>query len=232
MPYDDNREPESYLEAVGILSRSEKVLPAIVEELLEPELSDWGKSLRHKVIHMPSLRKALQDRLQQKADKEGICRAMAALLLGMTEQSFGELVKRNLPTFPMRHGTNGQELFLKDELDAFVSAYLPNFKTWSRRTNLLLEFHRSLESQTRFKAVPQPCEIGGCTELAAVVCANPGCRPPGLPRKVCIAHREHLRTRNDNSLCEECVRRVLYGDLKDRFQIAGTDQRLRKEHPQ
>jgi len=143
MPNDDNREPESYLDAVGILSRSESVLPAIVEELLEPELTDWVKSLRQKPIHMTVLRSALQDRLQEKVERYGIGPTTAALLLGMTEHSFGELVKRNplvkrtLPTLRMRQGTKGQELFLKDELDAFVSAYLPNFKTWSSRTSLL-----------------------------------------------------------------------------------------------
>jgi hypothetical protein len=228
---DDNREPESYPDAVGILSRSEKVQPALVEELVQPELSDWVKSFHHKPIHMPSLRRALRERLQEKVEREGISRAEAALLLGMTEGALADLVTRRLPTLPVRKGKKGQELFLKDELNAFVSAYLPNFKTWATRTSLLQEFFRSLESQTGFKPTPQPCEIGGCPELAAVLCANPDCRPPASPRKVCIAHRERLRSEEEKSLCEVCVRRVLYGDLKGHFQIAGTEQRLRKDHP-
>ena len=67
--------------------------------------------------------------------------------------------------------------------------------------------------------------------MAAVICANSVCRVNAPPRKVCIAHRERLRTREDKSLCEECVRRVLYGDLQGQFQIAGTDERLRRVHP-
>ena len=122
----------------------------------------------------------------------------------MTEQSFGEFVNRRLSRFPVRKANDGRELFLKEELDAFVTGYLPNFKTWGTRTGLLVDFHRSLESQTGFKAVPQPCEIGGCGELAAVICANQGCRPQAPPRKVCIAHREHLRMEEDKSLCEVC----------------------------
>ena len=53
MPNDFNGEPESYLDAVGILSRSEKMFPAIVEELVQPELSVWVNSFRQKRIDMP-----------------------------------------------------------------------------------------------------------------------------------------------------------------------------------
>lgn len=232
MANDDNHEPESYPDAVGMLSRSERVVPAIVEELLQPELGDWVKSLQQKPFNVAALRQSLRERLQKKVEQEGITRAAASLLLGMTEHSFEELLNRCLPTFPVRRGMNGQERFLKDELDAFVSAYLPNFKTWGTRTSLLKEFHRNLESQTDFRAAPQLCEIGGCSELAAVICANPHCRPHAPPRKICVAHREHLRKREDQCLCEECVRRVLYGNLKDSFQIVGTEQRVRRAHPQ
>ena len=108
MPYTDSREPESYPDAVGLLSRSDGVIPTLVEELLEPELSNWVKSFKQKPIQMPSLRDALRGRLQEKVEREGIPRQIAALRLGITEESFAELVNRQLPMLSPRQGKNGR----------------------------------------------------------------------------------------------------------------------------
>ncbi len=46
MPTEDETDnPRTVLEAVGVLARSERLLPALVEELLQPEFSDWARPL-------------------------------------------------------------------------------------------------------------------------------------------------------------------------------------------
>ena len=90
MAYTDSREPDSYPDAVGLLSRSEGVIPTLVEEALQPELSNWVKSFKQNSIQMPSLQHALRDCRQEKVEREGISRPLAALRLGITEESFGK----------------------------------------------------------------------------------------------------------------------------------------------
>lgn len=224
--------PRSYLEAVGELARREGVYPDVVEDLLRDELGDWVRSFHMRPIDIAALGNLLRDRLRARLQKHGICAAAAALLLGLTDESFDALLQTGILKTYVRRDEQGKERFLKEELDAFVSSFLPDFKTWGTRTSLLKEFHRNLAAQTRFEAQPQPCEIGGCAELAAVICANPSCRDDRPPRKVCFRHREQLRADAGGNLCEECVRRVLYGDLSGRFEIVGTEDRLKKDHPQ
>lgn len=223
--------PESYPQAVAAISRSEQVLPALVEELLQPELSGWASSLHQQPLDLVRLRTTLHERLEEVIRREGIPPNLAALYLGMTIESFEELLKRRIATLRAHRMPGGQPVFLKVDLDAFIDNYLPRFKTWSTRTSLLREFFGNLESATGFRPDPQYCEIEPCEHLAEVICGNSGCRTALPPRKVCVAHRERLRNREDRSLCAHCVRRVLYGDLRGAFQIAGTEARLRREYP-
>lgn len=203
----------------------------LAEELLKPELNQWVASLGLSRPVTSQFEQLLSDRLQQKVDNEGLNTAEAALYMGMTEHSFRRLLDLQLPKLPVRTGNDGEPRFLKSELDRFADSYLPSFKTWSTRTNLLREFFLNLENRTGFQVEPQYCEIQPCEHLAAVVCANPDCRQGAEPRKVCVAHREHLRDRSDQSLCSVCVRRVLHGDLQGRYEIAGTPERLLRDHP-
>ncbi|HEV3004981.1 MAG TPA: hypothetical protein VGX78_10995, partial [Pirellulales bacterium] len=65
-------EPDSYQDAVDALARSEHVAPAIVEELLQPELSEWVRAFHRRPLRFPELREALKGRLQNRVEKEGI----------------------------------------------------------------------------------------------------------------------------------------------------------------
>jgi hypothetical protein len=229
---DVDYEPGSYLDAVGALARSERVPPAMVEDLLRPELSEWVSTFHEKPLRLTELRDTLNGRLRDWVEKEGIRSGEAALHLGMTERSFDKLLELHLPNLGIRAGQNGSSGILKRELDDFRDAYLPKFKTWSSRTSLLNEFFCNLERQVGFKVEPQPCEIDDCEQLAAVVCENVSCRSGGSPRKVCFTHRERLRDPIEKSLCAVCVGRVLHGDLKGAFRIAGTEARLLRDYPE
>ncbi len=203
----------------------------LAEELLKPELNQWVESLGLGRPDMSRFGQLLSDRLQHKVNVEGLSIPEAALYMGMTEGSFRRLSNLQLPALPIRTGSDSESRFLKNELDRFADFYLPSFKTWNTRTNLLREFRLNLESRTGFQVEPQWCELQPCEHLAAVVCANADCRQDAEPRKVCVAHREHLRDRSDQSLCSACVRRVLHGDLQSQYQIAGTRERLLRDYP-
>jgi hypothetical protein len=233
MATDETVEPTTYLDLIGKLALLEKV-PAVVVEQLLPELArQWCDAL---VIPesrptMALLRQELRQGLQAKVDCEGLTTAEAALNLGVTDPSFDELKERKLPNLVVRFNSGGQERFLREDLDAFVSSYLPDFKTWSTRDGLLSEFFENLERATGFQPDPQYCEIDA-KNLAALQCSNPACRKNAPPRKICVRHRERLRNPSDKSLCSECVHRTLYGDLKGQFQIGGTEDRLRRDYPE
>ncbi len=224
--------PDSYEEAVGSLARTERVPPAMVEDLLRPELSEWVSTFHEKPLRLAELRDTLNGRLRDWVEKEGMHSGEAALHLGMTERSFDKLLELHLPNIEIRSGQNGTSGFLKRELDDFRDAYLPRFKTWSSRTSLLKEFFRNLERQVGFTAEPQPCEVERCEQLAAVICENVSCRSGASPRKVCYTHRERLRDPTEKSLCAVCVGRVLRGDLKGAFRIAGTEAQLLRDYPE
>jgi hypothetical protein len=210
----------------------------LAQDLLQPEVDQWVKSFGLQRIDTARLEQLLRDRLQAKVNEQGLRTPEAALCLGMTEDSFRRLLDLRLPDLPLRRSDDGELRFVKPELDAFTHSYLPRFKTWSRRTSLLMEFFQNLEVRTGFRPAPQNCEnepggneIDPCGNLAEVVCANPACRSDGPPRKICVAHRELLRSRGSPSLCASCVRRVLHGDLQGQFDIAGSKERLLKDYP-
>ena len=140
-------------------------------------------------------------------------------------------MNRQLPASSPRQGKNGQELFLTDELDVFVNGYLPNFKTWATRSSLLREFHRGLDSQTGFIATPQPCEISACGESAGLHLR--------VTRNVGRMLRHEKSASPTVSTCGRGETRASashawpswMGDLQGRFQIAGTEERIRRDHP-
>lgn len=203
----------------------------LAEELLKPELNQWVESLGLDRPDTSRYEQLLKDRLQKRVTAEGLRIPEAALYMGMTEESFRRMLELQLPALPVRAAHDGEPRFLQGELDRFADSYLPSFKTWSTRTSLLREFFLNLDNRTGFQVQPQFCEVQPCEHLAAIVCANPECRPDAEPRKVCVAHREHLRDRSDQSLCSVCVRRVLHGDLQGQYEIAGTPERLLRDHP-
>lgn len=223
-------EPDSYAEAVRVLAESADALPAVVEDLLQPELGVWVRSLGTKPFDLPRMTGALRGAIEEKVRNAGLSREEAALYLGMKLSSFADLLAQRPPNLRVRLNSEGEERFLKDELDAFMDEYLPRFKTWSSRTSLLSDLFQSLEQRMGFSASAQQCEIEGCGNFAEVACANPDCRAGGPTRKVCAAHRERLRE-SGGSLCAACVHRVLYGDLQSRYSIAGTEARLLRDHP-
>lgn len=203
----------------------------LAEELLQPEINQWVESLGLARPNTSQYEQLLKDRLQHKVDAEGLSIPEAALYMGITEESFRQLLDLRLPALAVRTSHGGEPQFLKSELDRFADSYLPNFKTWSTRTKLLRELFLNLENREGFQVEPQFCEVQPCEHLASVVCANPNCRPGSEPRKVCVAHREHLHDRSDQSLCSVCVQRVLHGDLQGQYEIAGTRERLLRDYP-
>jgi hypothetical protein len=233
MTTDETVEPTTYLDLIGKLAQLEDLPAAVVEQLLPKLAGQWCDAM---VIPAPRptiafLRDELRLGLQAKVDRDGLTAADAALNLGITDASFDELKKRKLRNLVVRSNSGGDRRFLREDLDAFVSSYLPDFKTWSTRDGLLFEFFENLQRVTDFQPEPQYCEIDG-KNLAALQCSNPDCRETAPPRKICVRHRERLRSAANMSLCSECVRRTLYGDLKGRFQIGGTEDRLRRDYPE
>jgi hypothetical protein len=171
-----------------------------------------------------------RDRLDEKIKNTGLSTDAAALYLGMTTESFTSLIRAKvagLTVFPC----GGEPRFLKSELEAFQEAYLPRHKTWSRRRTMAEEFFRELRERTGVGVTPQPCEEPGCPDLADVRCSNPDCRPGRAPRAVCARHEERDWNDLERSFCPQCVRRFLYGDLKERIHVAGSPERLRETYP-
>lgn len=185
---------------------------------------------------VPSLAAKLKKLVAAKVEAAGMTAAEAALSLGLTEPSFADMVRRNVGVRTYQN-SDGKPRFLEDDLDALIDAYTPRFKTWASRSNLLREFHRNLSAKLGpsedFVPREQACEggaaEGGCRNLASVICSNPDCRPGAAPRKVCPRHQEHLATALDERLCDECVRRVVAGELTG-FDLAGSPDRLEKDY--
>lgn len=196
------------------------------QELLRPQMSMLAE---RGAGTTSDLAEAIRRALQERVDREGVEPAAAALMLGLTEASFGALAAGPYG-LPVRRDGRGEVRFLREELDAFVRAYLPRFKTFASRSSLLREFHRQLAERSRdFQPAEQRCESDDCTNLAAHRCANPHCRAGASPRKVCPRHQEHLEGAQDQRLCDACARRAVAGELPE-FRLAGSPERLRQEY--
>jgi hypothetical protein len=214
---------------LGELADSSGVDRALAEELLSKEIRVWVDSRGLARPDLSTFPERLRQQLQEKVDREGFALSEAALHLGMTEESLRTLVARTIPRLRSRRDARGELRFLKSELDTFTNSYLPRFKTWGTRTNMLREFFNNLQLQTGACVLPQNCDVAECGQIAQFTCANPACRADAPPRKVCPAHREFLHDMSGEGLCAECVRRWLNGELPQ-YEVAGTRERLEREY--
>lgn len=139
----------------------------------------------------------------------------AALELGLTSDSYKELVKK-LPL-------SSKGRVLKELLEAYRNKFLPRRKSWSTRTSLLKEFvdNFNRENPTSPIAV-QPCEVDSCDNAASAQCKNTSCRKSERPRFVCPAHEEWIDEKNmrgrPKALCPVCAKKVRDGKLPE-FQL-------------
>jgi hypothetical protein len=151
--------------------------------------------------------------IKELVDGHGLDEARAALELGLTLESF-RLIGRNIPY--CEHGK-----YLRGFLECYRDQFLPKFKTWSNRSNLLREFISTYNATPEGLAHPleaESCYL--CDHVAADLCCNPDCNPrAGHGRFVCLAHGSPVddpRTpmgERPNVICPECVDRTAAGEL-------------------
>jgi hypothetical protein len=151
--------------------------------------------------------------IEELVDGHGLGEARAALELGLTLESF-RLICRNIP-----FGEHGK--YLQGFLECYRDQFLPKFKTWSNRSNLLREFISTYNATPEGLVHPleaQSCYL--CDHLAADLCCNPSCDPGGAHgRFVCLAHGSPVedprppKGERPNVICPECVDRTAAGEL-------------------
>lgn len=151
--------------------------------------------------------------IEELVDRQGLDEARAALELGLTLESF-RLICRNI-----QFGEHGK--YLRGFLECYRDQFLPRFKTWSNRSNLLREFISAYNATHEGLAHPleaQSCYL--CNHLAANLCCNPECNPEGTHgRFVCLAHGSPVedpcppKGERPNVICPECVDRTKAGNL-------------------
>jgi hypothetical protein len=153
----------------------------------------------------------------------GFTSAVAALELGITQASFEQI-----PPNSIRYTANHR--YLKPFVEQFRDIYLPKHTVWSSRTVLLSAFQKNYNVVAQQKGwpllIPQPCEMDHCDQLAADRCANAhSCRPNGIPRYVCIAHGEWIKSQKPANekpavICKSCADRVRANELHG-FELFG-----------
>ena len=151
--------------------------------------------------------------IEELVDGHGLDEAHAALELGLTLESF-RLISKNIP-----FGEHGK--YLRGFLECYRDQFLPKFKTWANRSNLLREFIGAYNATPEGLAHPleaQSCYL--CNHLAANLCCNPECDPEGTHgRFVCLAHGSPVedprppKGERPNVICPECVDRTKAGKL-------------------
>lgn len=149
----------------------------------------------------------MNEALENYSSENGLDEKESALELGLTIESFRAIKDK------IKYGKNNK--YLKVFIQEFRDRYLPQMKTWSRRSSLLKEFVQNYNAEAQLKELPnienQMCEIDSCVCVASDQCINEECRSTeGMePRFVCPAHEVWANTHKDarkkpDVICSEC----------------------------